>query len=167
MSFSLGDLVHAHGGGLHPDQRDVDQVADRRRRVAVAVDEFIQHVGGVFGGLDGRDALVGFDAAGAVGDVGFGDVGVHPQVHKALALVALDGLALGLCDGLPQHLHVQVVADGLHVAVLAVAQQTARAAICRSRMAMRKPEPKAVNSRMADSRFCAMSERVLSRRKVK
>ena len=124
----LGDFVHAHGGGLHPDQRDVDQVADRGRRVTVAVDEFIQHVGGVFGSLDGRDALVGFDAAWAVGDVGFGDVGVHPQVHKALALVALDGLALGLCDGLPQHLHVQVVADGLHVAVLAVAQQTARAA---------------------------------------
>ena len=34
-------------------------------------------------------------------------------------------------------------------------------------MAMRKPEPKAVNSRMADSRFWAMSDRVLSRRKVK
>ena len=58
----------------------------------------------------------------------FRDKGVHPQVHEAFALVALDGLALGPGDGLPQHLHVEVVAHGLHVAVLAVAQQTACAA---------------------------------------
>ena len=41
---------------------------------------------------------------------------------------ALDGLALGPGDGLIQQLDVEVVAHGLHVAVLAVAQQVARAA---------------------------------------
>ena len=121
----LGELVHAHSGGLHPHQRHVDQVADRGRRIAVAVDEFVQHVGGVLGGLDGGDALVGLDAARAVGDVLLRDEGVHPQVHKALALVPLDRLALGPGDGLFQHFDVEVVAHGLHVAVLAVAQQAA------------------------------------------
>ena len=121
----LGHLVHAHGGGLHPHQRNVHQVAHRGRRVTVAVDELVQHVGGVLRGLDGGNALVGLDAAGAVGDVFLRDVGVHPQVHQAFALVALHRLALGAGDGLPQHLDVEVVAHGLHVAVLAVAQQAA------------------------------------------
>ena len=124
----LGHLVHAHGGGLHPHQRNVHQVAHRGRRVTVAVDELVQHVGGVLRGLDGGNALVGLDAAGAVGDVFLRDVGVHPQVHQAFALVALHRLALGAGDGLPQHLDIEVVAHGLHVAVLAVAQQTACAA---------------------------------------
>ena len=55
--FLLGDLVYADGGGLHPDEGDIDQIADRRRRVAVAVDQLVQHIGGVLGGLDGGDAL--------------------------------------------------------------------------------------------------------------
>ncbi len=129
MSFFLGHLVHAHSGGLHPRQRDtLDQIADRGGRVAVAVDQLVQHIGGIFGGLDGGDPLVGLDPARPVGNVRFGDVRVHPQVHKAFALVPLDRFALGPGDGLPQHLDIEVVAHGLHVAVLAVAQQTARAA---------------------------------------
>ena len=43
--------------------------------------------------------------------------------RQAFALVPPDGFALGPGDGLPQHLHVEVVAHGLHVAVLAVAQK--------------------------------------------
>ena len=70
----LGHLVHAHSGGLHPRQRDIDQIADRGRRVAVAVDELVQHIGGILGGLDGRDPLVGFNAARPVGNVRFGPV---------------------------------------------------------------------------------------------
>ena len=71
------------------------------------------------------NALVGFDAARPVGDVFLRDVGVHPQVHQAFALVALHRLAFGAGNGLPQHLDIEVVAHGLHVAVLAVAQQAA------------------------------------------
>ena len=46
---------------MHPRQRDIDQIADRGRRVAVAVDELVQHIGGILGGLDGGDPLVGFN----------------------------------------------------------------------------------------------------------
>src|SRR5699024_6937812 len=120
-------FVDAHRGRQDAHQRDVDQVADRGRRVAVAVDQFVQDVGGVGGVLDGGDPAVGLDPAGAVGDIPLGDIGVHPQVHQALALVPQDRLAPGGGDGLVQHLHIQVVAHGLHVAVLAVAQQVARA----------------------------------------
>ena len=126
--FLLGDLVHAHGGGLHPDEGDIDQIADRGRRVAVAVNELVQHIGGVLGGLDGGNAFVGFDAARPIRDILFGDERVHPQVHQALALVPLERFALGPGDGLIQHLDIEVIAHGLHVAVLAVAQQAARTA---------------------------------------
>src|SRR5699024_1876155 len=97
---------------------DVDQVADRSGRVAVAVDQFIQHVGGVGRALDGGDAAVSLDPAGAVGDVPLGDIGVHPQVHQTLALVPLHGFAPGGADGLVEHLHIEVIAHRLHVAVL-------------------------------------------------
>ena len=39
--------------------------------------------------------------------------------------------------------------------------------ICKSRIAMRKPEPKEVNSRMAESRLAAISVNTLSRGKGK
>ena len=69
--------------------------------------------------------MLGQAIARAVGNILFRDEGVHPQIHEAFALVALDGLALGPGDGLTQHLDIEVIADSLHVAVLAVAQQTA------------------------------------------
>ena len=124
----LGHLVHAHGSGLYADKGNVDQITHRGRWVAVAVDELVQHIGGVLRGLDGGNALVGFDAARAVRDILFRDKGVHPQVHKTIALVSLDGLAPRPGNGLPQHFNVEIVAHGFHVAVLAVPQQTARAA---------------------------------------
>ena len=65
---------------------------------------------------------------GRIRDILFGDERVHPQVHKALALVPLERFALGPGDGLIQHLDIEVIAHGLHVAVLAVAQQAARPA---------------------------------------
>ena len=123
----LGDLIDPHRGGLDPDQRHIHKVADRGGRVAVAVNQFIQHVGGVGGVLDGGNPAVGLDPAGAVGDIPLGDIGVHPQVHQTFALVPLDRFAPGLGNGLVQHLHIEVIAHRLHVAVLAVAQQVAGA----------------------------------------
>ena len=126
--FLLSHLIHAHGGGLHADEGDVDQITHRGRRVTVAVNELVQHIGGVLRGLDGGNALVSFDAPRAVRDILFRDEGVHPQVHKTIALVPLDRLAPCPGNGLSQHFNVEVVAHGFHVAVLAVPQQTARAA---------------------------------------
>ena len=124
----LADLLDAAAGGGHTDQAHVHQPGHAPRHIAVAVDQLVQHIGGVLGGLDGGDALVRLDASRGVRDEALRDVGVHRDVHKAVALVRGHRLALGGGDGLIQQLHIQVVADGLHVAVLALTQQVARAA---------------------------------------
>ena len=96
--------------------------------VAVAVDEFVEHIFGVFGRLDGGNALVCLDAPGRVGHVALGQEGVGGDVHQAVALVRLGRFAAGGGDGLAQHFDIEIIANGLHMAVLAVPQQAARAA---------------------------------------
>lgn len=61
-------------------------------------------------------------------DVFFRDVGVHGDVNEAIALIRLNSLSLFGGDGLVQQLDIHLIAHSLHVAVLALPQQVARAA---------------------------------------
>src|SRR5699024_1172653 len=111
---ALHDLHDAHPGGGHAHQRNVYQPLHALGRAAVTVDELVQYIFGVRGGLDGGDALVGFDAPGGVGDVIFRQVSVDGSIHQAVALVGGGGFAACRGNGLTQHLHIQVVAHGFH-----------------------------------------------------
>ena len=125
---ALDDFRNAGAGRRHAHQRDIHQPLHAFGRAAVAVNQLIQHVLGVGGGLDGGNPLVGLNAPGGVRDIVLRQEGVHGNVHKAVALVGRRGFAAGGGNRLPQHLDIQVIAHGLHMAVLAVAQQAARAA---------------------------------------
>ena len=125
---ALYDLRNAHAGRRHADEGYIHQPLHALGRAAVTVDEFVQHILCVGGRLDGRNALVGLDAPGGVRNVVLRQEGVHRDIHKTVALVRGRGLAAGRGNGLAQHLHVQIVAHGLHMAVLAVAQKAARTA---------------------------------------
>ena len=124
----LHNLLHAGPGRRDPHQRDVHQPLHAAGRVAVPVNQLIQHVPGVLPVGDGRNPLVRLDAPRRVGDVFLRQIGVHCNVHQAVALVRRRGLAFSGGDGLVEHLHIQLIAHRLHVPVLAVPQKAARAA---------------------------------------
>ena len=75
--------------------------------------------------MNGGNALVGFNAPGGVRDIGFGDIGIHRDIHKAVAFVRCGGFPLGQRNGLIQHFNIQLVSHRLHVPVLAVPQKAA------------------------------------------
>ena len=125
---ALHDLHNACAGGCHAHQADVHQPLHTARRVAVTVNQLIQYIRGIVTGGDGRNLLVGFDPPGGIGNVAFRQIGIHRNVNKAITLVRRSRLAAGGCNGLVQHFYIQLVTNRFHVAVLAVAQQVARAA---------------------------------------
>ena len=96
--------------------------------LAEAVDELLLDVHPPGFVLNHGNALVDLHAQLFLRHVALRQEGVHRDIHKAVALIRGRGLAAGRGNGLAQHLHVQIIAHSLHMAVLAVAQKAARAA---------------------------------------
>ena len=121
-------LIDAKLCSQHAGQADVHQAGHTGGHFAVAVAQFVQHIVCVLARGHGCDALIGLNAPRCILNITFGDVGVHGDVNEAFRLVRRGRLALFGGNGLVQQLHIHVIAHGLHMAVLALAQQVARAA---------------------------------------
>ena len=103
---------------LRTEERDAEQVRTWLRDLAEAVDELILHLAVVLFILDGRDPLVDVELLRLVRDIGIRDECVDIAVDLGIEARLLLQLALLLLHGGVQQLTVQIVADGLHVAML-------------------------------------------------
>ena len=123
----LFDFRDAALPGRVAQKRHLDKPLDALRRVAVAVDQFVRHIERVFLAADVRDAPVHLEPAVVCRDIPLGDMRLDLQIQQALGLLR-PLLALFLRDRIAEQLQIEVVADGLHVAVLFAAEQAPRAA---------------------------------------
>ena len=133
---------------LRTEERDAEQVRTWLRDLAEAVDELILHLTVVLLCLDGGDPLVDVELLRLVRDIGIRDECVDIAVDLGIEARLLLQLALLLLHGGVQQLTVQIVADGLHVAMLLCAQDIARTADLE--VTHRDPDARAELGELAD-----------------